>query len=129
MSISAEAIFCDDIRVEDNGKFILIGVYGSDLVPGRMPNQFPLSIFVRATGLPVGPSKFRLEMVMPGGKVTSVVEGEGFRDSNNTRPVIMVFPSLHCEIEKYGDLVCRLSIDGAEPEEIGRLPIVPPAVR
>jgi hypothetical protein len=39
---SGFVIFCDDIRREDNGKLIYIGVYGADmLIPGPFPALLP----------------------------------------------------------------------------------------
>lgn len=35
-------VFCDDVRTEDNGKQILIGVYGNDMVVGQFPHSQPL---------------------------------------------------------------------------------------
>ncbi|MFK5599938.1 DUF6941 family protein [Methylobacterium sp. HMF5984] len=34
-------IYCDDIRVEDNGKLMLIGVYGTDLIA---QGEFPITL-------------------------------------------------------------------------------------
>lgn len=39
-------LLCDDIRREDNGKMILIGVYGRNLVPSSFPATFVISCLV-----------------------------------------------------------------------------------
>ena len=40
------AIVCDDVRREDNGKFIIIGAYGSDIRVSSYPANLRLSILI-----------------------------------------------------------------------------------
>jgi len=40
------AIVCDDVRREDNGKFIIIGAYGSDIRVSSSPANLRLSLLV-----------------------------------------------------------------------------------
>lgn len=40
------AIVCDDVRREDNGKFIIIGAYGSDIRVSSTPANLRLSLLV-----------------------------------------------------------------------------------
>lgn len=42
------AIVCDDVRREDNGKFIIIGAYGSDIRVSSTPAKLRLSLLVAA---------------------------------------------------------------------------------
>jgi hypothetical protein len=57
MTASFDTIFCDDIRVENNGKLILVGVYGTDIILGLPENPIPLAIWVRFFGLSPGTHK------------------------------------------------------------------------
>lgn len=41
------AIICDDIRREDNGKFILIGVYPEVIILSAIPAQITLSLWLQ----------------------------------------------------------------------------------
>jgi hypothetical protein len=41
------ALVCDDVRREDNGKLILIGVYGKDIGVTDLPANLVLSLVVR----------------------------------------------------------------------------------
>lgn len=125
MAIIADTVFCDDIRTENNGKHILIGVYGSDLVPGAMPSAFPIALWIRVEGVPLGKAAFRLEIEMPGGNNNVVLQGEGERRDSD-RPVIMVFNQIPCTLERYGNIICRLSVADSEPIEIGRLAVSQP---
>lgn len=40
------ALFCDDIRFENNGKQILIGVYTGDILPAQFPAVISISMWV-----------------------------------------------------------------------------------
>ena len=57
MTASFDTIFCDDIRVENTGKLILVGVYGTDIILGLPENPIPLAIWVRFFGLNPGTHK------------------------------------------------------------------------
>ena len=45
----ADAIFCDDLRREESGKLIVVGMYGSSMVVSQAPSLLPsLTVFVRS---------------------------------------------------------------------------------
>jgi hypothetical protein len=56
------AIFCDDIRREDNGKELLIGVYSGSLQLPMLPTPVMLSVWVpfERSGIGKVPIEFRL---------------------------------------------------------------------
>ena len=43
------AILCDDIRREDNGKLLSIGIYASDILLQRFPGVMSLSLLLHAS--------------------------------------------------------------------------------
>jgi len=43
----ANAIICDDIRVERNGKQLIIGVYSSDIVVPEAPALIPIMLWLQ----------------------------------------------------------------------------------
>jgi len=44
----ADTVFCDQIRREDSGKLLFVGVYGSKLILPELPSLIPnLALFVR----------------------------------------------------------------------------------
>lgn len=57
MITDVHALFCDDIRQEMSGKFILIGVYSGEMNVNNGPTTLPLSMWVDITGLPAGKQK------------------------------------------------------------------------
>lgn len=125
MNIVATTVFCDEVRTEHNGKHILIGTYGSDLVPGAMPSAFPIALWIRIEGLASGKADFRLDLEMPDRKNSVTVDGKGDL-LDVSRPIIMVFNNLPCQIEQYGEMRCRLTINDGEPMDIGKLAVSPP---
>ena len=54
MNYVLSTVFCDDIRLENNGKLFLIGVYQDDLIPAFLPQTIPLAIWSRLLGVPPG---------------------------------------------------------------------------
>lgn len=118
-------IFCDDIRREINGKDILIGVYGADLIPSSIPADFPLAIWLKFTELAPGEYKFRVRLIAPENS-ESRVEGE-ISIIAADKPTIIAFSGIPIHAERYGDLVVLISINGEDDFEAGRLTIAPPA--
>lgn len=59
------AIFCDDIRREDNGKEFLIGVYSGDIVFPHFPGRINLCIWLPWVGTtkPEKSTKFKLRLL------------------------------------------------------------------
>lgn len=57
MTASFDTIYCDDIRVENTGKLIVIGVYTTDIILGMPSNPIQLAVWVRFFGLEPGTHK------------------------------------------------------------------------
>lgn len=47
------AVFCEDIRREDNGKDMLLGVYSGDIVVARCPTRVGMSLWLQYFSAPV----------------------------------------------------------------------------
>jgi len=123
LTLSFETIFCDDIRQEANGKYMLVGVYPIDLVPGPLPATFSLSMFVKVRGLIAGEHRFKAELFAPG-EFKASVEGEG---KNEEGPVILAMPGLAITVQRYGQIELRISFDDGPFEIAGILPVAPSA--
>lgn len=46
------AVFCEDIRREDNGKDMLLGVYSGDIVVARCPTRVGMSLWLQYVSAP-----------------------------------------------------------------------------
>src|SRR5712664_3005049 len=79
---SGHSLFCEDVRAEDNGKQILIGVYGSYMLVPGFPFFLPtFRIIIRYNerrGVSAEPIKFRV--TVPGNE-EPIFEGEIPRES------------------------------------------------
>jgi hypothetical protein len=70
-------IICDDIRREDNGKEICIGVYAGIIITSRFPAVLAkLSVRMEFEDLPAGVHSVDIEVVDPRGNKVFSVSGE-----------------------------------------------------
>lgn len=100
-----DLIMCDDIRKEDNGKLIFIGVYneGNVIITGKMPYIFQkLSFIVKLKG---GKGEFAFTAILKDPddkKIISMTVGPViFEDEKKDFTLFIVIASL--KIEKKGD--------------------------
>jgi len=112
MSVEARAVFCDDIRREDNGKAILIGVYTSDLIPGVLPTNISLSLWLDIRGVPLGHHKLTITVELPAQEKISV---PGEIDVQETeKPITLMFVGMPAALKEPGFIKVVLDILGAE---------------
>lgn len=107
MSIHGFVIFCDDIRFENNGKAILIGVYSEDLVPGILPQVLPLSFWVKLNGVMDSNLKLKLNIGV-NGKVQHTVDAD-LSIQDTKKPVNLYFAGLPINIEESGNIFIEVS--------------------
>jgi hypothetical protein len=107
MTMSGFVTFCDDIRFENTGKGILIGVYSEDLVASHLPQVTPLSFWARIGELPVGELKLNLKIGVNGSPqhTTDVV----IVTMRPDRPTNLYFIGAPIEIEQPGEIFFELS--------------------
>ena len=119
MNVEARTVFCDEIRREDNGKAILIGVYTDDLVPGTMPARFPLSVWIKAKGLDVGNHPFSVKFAFPGVEEKPEVRGE-VKVGDSSAPVSLIIAGVPAEVHQAGVIRVELDVNG-EILDVGEL--------
>lgn len=107
MTISGFVAFCDDIRFENNGKAIIVGLYSEDLIPGFLPQVLPLSFWVRLTGLPSGKTELSMKIgtndkVQQTASVTLEVQA-------SDRPANLYFVGAPIALEESGEIFLELS--------------------
>lgn len=56
------AVFCEDIRHEDNGKDMLIGVYSDVMAPSRCPIDLRLSLWIQYDAAQTGDIEVKLRL-------------------------------------------------------------------
>jgi hypothetical protein len=60
------SVVCDDIRREDNGKMILIGVYGREVTVGALPALLIMSVFTIVQSKIAGDIPFTIRVIGDG---------------------------------------------------------------
>lgn len=110
MAIEIRTVFCDDIRHEDNGKLILIGVYTADLVPAQLPGNFPLSLWLDIRGLAVGSYDVIIGIDIPMGAHLSIKGGIEVNDP--TQPATMIATGIPINIASAGTIVVSIEMAG-----------------
>lgn len=123
--ITADVLFCDDIRQEVTGKFIFIGVYSGDLLPQSIPSTFGLAMFLRVHGLPNGKHWFHLVVTYPDGSIF-LEQKDQIETASQETPMALIFGGMQTQIKEPGNLEAKITIGGKEILA-GRLRILPPA--
>lgn len=122
----ADTIFCDDIRQENNGKYILIGVFGEDVVPPEMPARFPIGIWARIYGFGKGQHKFEFSLVGPGARGKAQIGGI-LEIRDESEPAILAMAGLPIEVREVGHIKAMMRVDDGDEFEIGRIKVsLPP---
>ncbi len=60
------ALLCDELRTEDNGKYIVIGGYDSKMVVKRTPFKGKIAIQIVCVDMSTGTAKIEVELRYPG---------------------------------------------------------------
>jgi hypothetical protein len=78
------ALICDEILREENGKLVVVGVYGTDLVVPKMPATVRLSVLVSIRSASAGIASFGVRLLR--GRQPIVDVGADFQfDAANER--------------------------------------------
>ena len=112
-NLTVEAVFCDDIRQELDGKLILIGVYGPEITVSKIPSTPHLSLWARVKGLSAGDHKFTLKIQAP--SASKPIEMPGVIDATESETIAALsFVRFPVKIEHAGDISVTLTVDGQE---------------
>lgn len=117
-------IFCDQVRVENNGKFILIGTYTGGMTVSSFPVQGQIQpICLMNPDFPGGELKIELRSASGAqfGELEMEVEVSDERDTN--MPVWLMLPPVGFTLSSPDTLELHLSANGGDPEIAGRLVI------
>lgn len=113
MNLVVDAIFCDEIRQEVTGKFLLIGVYPGDLVPPVIPTKFPMAMMLRVHGLPAGNHEFEFVLKSPNGE-PAIGQKDFFYVADSQSPMVMIFSGFAMTVEGPGEIIASVKVAGKE---------------
>jgi hypothetical protein len=128
-------LFCDDVRMERNGKAILIGVYSGTIDPSQIPAtmQFVYWLIGTAEGEGEFSLQLKVEFVLEDGAVSQradspVLSGTVTNPLNEAKQHFQVaVPGAPMHITGPGQLVVSAKYTGVEDfTEIGRKHVVAP---
>lgn len=107
----ASAIICDDIRVENTGKYLLIGVYVSNVLVRDFPSRLPLTFWTEVE--PAKTGEFSAEMRVINVDDSSVLmNGQiNFKFAKVATSAIAV-PRISVEFQKPGSFEFQWKLDG-----------------
>lgn len=119
-----QGVVCDDIRVENNGKYIIIGIYSSAFVPSRLPlaTQIKFGVWAQIEG----PGHFECEfevILEPDGSPVAGIEMQ-FDTLDDETEVFLPLPTFPVNIGSPGHIVLRERRSG---QEVIRLKISAPS--
>lgn len=94
-------VVCDEIRKEDNGKAILIGVYSGDILVNELPIQIGISLWVHLNVSGPGEIPFEFRFV---GIKSAVSELSGNANIKGAGAAIISTPPIPVLLESEGEL-------------------------
>lgn len=125
MSRKVTVVFCEDIRQEFNGKHILIGTYGTHLMPAFLPQELMLSVWIRISETPRGKSSFRVVLETDDGQVG--IDGDYKLPENSpiSGAVFAVGP-FPVPMSKPGTIRAKFAFADEELQEVETLTVTSP---
>ncbi|WP_293962091.1 hypothetical protein [Sneathiella sp.] len=114
---------CDDIRREDNGKLIAIGLYGENLTIRKAPLQMPMSFIIWANANEISDYEADIEIFLEPEKSAVARLKFGFSAGEKSKRIAIPIPAISLNIGGPGALVMRQKIVEGE-KEVLRLPIL-----
>ncbi|MDB5523890.1 MAG: hypothetical protein JWM58_1653 [Rhizobium sp.] len=123
--ITANAVFCDDIRQELSGKFILIGVYGDELHMNAGPGVIPLSVWLQVYGIGAGTHSAKVIARKHVGKQSIEVAAVDVEISvmKANHGLAISLPALPIHVDSDCTFSVSVGIDGSELVRAGEIAI------
>jgi hypothetical protein len=127
MNSAPVALFCDDVRTEESGKHILVGVYPGDLVPRRLPITVRLAVWIRLfRDMPVGNHSFEVRLRTETSVQSLTATLDILEVMTSDMPYVFAMPPTSVRLSEPGTLTCTIAFDGEEPTTLGSLLIRAP---
>jgi len=115
------AIVCDDVRREDNGKLIFIGVYGDNIGLPEIPASLALCLVLFIETQEEFSAQGTLRAMLDDKILSQAPIALGYKKGKS----IVSFSGIPIVIEKPGNLIFELQIQGEErPRILMTLPII-----
>jgi len=115
-------LVCDDVRREDNGKEILIGVYSSDIQTTVFPSNLALVFWMEL--VTKKPGRHRIDIRVIGPNNTHLVQGTGELQGLHEEIIgSLALGPLSMQIQSEGEIRLELREPRGEWLEVKRIPV------
>ena len=111
------AVLCEDVRREENGKQILIGVYSGDIVSMGFPANLGLSVWVNAEVSQTGKGSFQIKFVLDGSDMNANMDAE-VEVLNSESPIGIASPTLPLSVPRPTTLRVMWKVADGDWEEL-----------
>lgn len=112
------AIICDDVRVEDNGKLILIGVYSDEILVPRFPMAISLTFWVEFESIGLGEQLCEYRVVLNPGEVEIAKIAGTFGSKEKRGKGSFSFGGVGVQFQQPGSLSLQFRGDGKDWSEL-----------
>lgn len=117
-----QSILCDDIRVEDNGKFILVGAYTDAIAVESFPMKGRFSLFLRVSGATSGENTIEIAVGPESKKPLQDVKKFSFVAAANGRATLR-FEGVEIQTDGPDDVGIYCAISGEEHQLVDQVPV------
>lgn len=114
-------ILCDDVRREDNGKLIMIGVYGSSLLLASFPATLGMRIVTRLTPRKMGKTDVEFRISLGADAIAGM---KGAIETVDMNPSITNTPPLLLHFAGPGQMKVEVREGGGKWAEILNIPVL-----
>jgi hypothetical protein len=115
------AILCDDVRREDNGKDIIIGVYSGGIIINELPAPLALKVWIQLRHSGAGQTKLRVEINLEGENLAGVEMMMGTQAEVGAGSLFT--PTVPVLLTKEGMVSVTLQQGEGEPQQLMQLPV------
>lgn len=125
MGVMIQALFCDDMRRDDQGTFILIGTHPG-IIFLEQGTEKSVGNYIQVSELPVGEHKMRLRVVFEpedGGKTVILAKQSTSVSIETPMPFVVTPTGLRLALETDGVIRLFIGIDEEDDQEITSLKV------
>ena len=117
-------IVCDDVRREDNGKELILGVYSGSILVPTFPSNLMLSFWAQYQASAAGHSVMDARVLSA--QRTTLVQLKLNIDVSDVGCGSIYLPPLPIQVQSHGELHWQIKQEGQDWETIKSIPVVTP---
>lgn len=123
MPADISLLLCEDIRREDNGKYILIGIFNEGINAYKLPLSTALSTFISIRNCSAGEHKLQIMVSLPNQEKTTSQPTTIFVEEGNSNATGIIH-SVPIVTDQEGTLEIYAWLDDDEPVLVLGIPVM-----